>query len=607
MNTRIQVEHTVTEMISGNRPRARADSRRVRRRAHVRSGDGRRGIPRPRDRGADQRRRSGARLPPGTRHAHRYEEPGGFGVRVDSAAFPGFTISPDYDSMIAKLIVWARDAASVAASRPGDRRVPHRRRSDDLAALAGADAISRRSPMRRTARRRSNRSRPRSRRDDAADASGDAAAVPADETIRVEVNDKLFRVRFVDLPAPMRGTAGRPNAPKAPAVRKAAPQGNDVVAPMHGVVVELPVAEGATVGGRRRRGHRGDEDDERDPRAQGRAGRARPRRARRDRRSPHPARHAPLKHFTAGRRSARGCLRASSTAGRGFRCGRTTRGRCPAAPPPGTFPFTRGIRTDMYRGRHWTMRQYAGFATAAESNARYRYLLARRAFRACRSRSICRRSWVTTPTHRRRAVSREGRGSDRHDRRRRDALRRHSARRRDGFDDDQRAGRQFCSRLVLAVARRRGIPFDRLRGTGAERRAQRVRGPRHLHLPARPLDAFGHRSHGLLLATTFRTGTRSRSRATTFARPARPRSKRSPSGSPTRRRTCGRRFAAGLPVDAVAPRISFFWNAHNDFFEEVAKFRAARTLWAEIVRDDFGSTDPRSQMLRFQARPAAPR
>jgi methylmalonyl-CoA mutase N-terminal domain/subunit len=56
---------------------------------------------------------------------------------------------------------------------------------------------------------------------------------------------------------------------------------------------------------------------------------------------------------------------------------------------------------------------------------------------------------------------------------------------------------------------------------------------------------------------------------------------------------------AGLDVDTVAPRISFFWNAHNDFFEEVAKFRAARTLWAEIVRDEFGSRDPRAQMLRF--------
>ncbi len=55
----------------------------------------------------------------------------------------------------------------------------------------------------------------------------------------------------------------------------------------------------------------------------------------------------------------------------------------------------------------------------------------------------------------------------------------------------------------------------------------------------------------------------------------------------------------GLAVDDVAPRISFFWNAHNDFFEEVAKFRAARTLWAEIVRDEFGARDAKSMMLRF--------
>ncbi len=56
---------------------------------------------------------------------------------------------------------------------------------------------------------------------------------------------------------------------------------------------------------------------------------------------------------------------------------------------------------------------------------------------------------------------------------------------------------------------------------------------------------------------------------------------------------------SGLSVEDVAPRISFFWNAHNDFFEEIAKFRAARELWATIVRDEFGSNDARSQMLRF--------
>jgi methylmalonyl-CoA mutase, N-terminal domain len=57
--------------------------------------------------------------------------------------------------------------------------------------------------------------------------------------------------------------------------------------------------------------------------------------------------------------------------------------------------------------------------------------------------------------------------------------------------------------------------------------------------------------------------------------------------------------AAGIDLDEIAPRLSFFWNAHNDFFEEIAKFRAARVLWARITRDEFGCKDPKSQMLRF--------
>ncbi|HEY0797897.1 MAG TPA: methylmalonyl-CoA mutase family protein, partial [Candidatus Baltobacteraceae bacterium] len=60
-------------------------------------------------------------------------------------------------------------------------------------------------------------------------------------------------------------------------------------------------------------------------------------------------------------------------------------------------------------------------------------------------------------------------------------------------------------------------------------------------------------------------------------------------------------IASGLAIDAVAPQVSFFWNAHNDLFEEVAKFRAARALWAHMTRDEFGATDPASQMLRFHA------
>ena len=65
------------------------------------------------------------------------------------------------------------------------------------------------------------------------------------------------------------------------------------------------------------------------------------------------------------------------------------------------------------------------------------------------------------------------------------------------------------------------------------------------------------------------------------------------------RRICRPRATPASTLDDVAPRVSFFWNAHNDFFEEIAKFRAARYLWAQITRDEFGCNDPRSQMLRF--------
>jgi len=180
----------------------------------------------------------------------RYEEPGGFGVRVDSAAFPGFTISADYDSMIAKLIVWARDRDE-ALQRLGraidefhiagvPTTLPLLRALIDFPPIADASyGTQTLEPFAATLAA-----------EEAGEAAGAAAsaAAPADETIRVEVNDRLFRVRFVDLPGPARVAAGAARTPpKASAARKTAPQGNDVLAPMHGVVVELPVAEGATV------------------------------------------------------------------------------------------------------------------------------------------------------------------------------------------------------------------------------------------------------------------------------------------------------------------------------------------------------------------------
>ncbi len=248
MNTRIQVEHTVSEMISG------IDL--VREQILVAAGN---------PLGFDQKTvdagfrghaievRVNAEDPaqnfrpaPGT--LTRYEEPGGFGVRVDSAAFPGFTITPDYDSMIAKLIVWGRDRPETLArlARAIDEyriggvptTLPLLRALVDFAPVIDASyGTQTLEPF------------AASLGESAGASSGEGTVAAADDaSIRVEVNGKLFRVRFVDLPGLAPGTRAAKAAPKPAAGRKGTqPQGNDIAAPMHGVVIELPVSEGSSV------------------------------------------------------------------------------------------------------------------------------------------------------------------------------------------------------------------------------------------------------------------------------------------------------------------------------------------------------------------------
>ncbi len=266
MNTRIQVEHTVSEQISG------IDL--VREQILVAAG---RPLPFAQSdiefRGHAIEVRVNAEDPaqnfrpaPGT--VERYREPGGLGVRVDSAAYPGFTITPDYDSMIAKLIVTARnrDEALARLARAIDEYViggvpttlpllralcdfgPVRDASYGTATLEPFAASLGPAATHGPAATNGVAHKPES-------ADG-AAAQDQDDAIRVEVNDRLFRVRFVDLPAPRGGPgiaaagsgAARPVPKKGGAARKsAAAAGNDVISPMHGVVVEIPVAQGAAV------------------------------------------------------------------------------------------------------------------------------------------------------------------------------------------------------------------------------------------------------------------------------------------------------------------------------------------------------------------------
>jgi acetyl-CoA/propionyl-CoA carboxylase, biotin carboxylase, biotin carboxyl carrier protein len=254
MNTRIQVEHTVSEMISGldlirEQIRAAAGERLgykqddVLFRGHAIEG-----------RVNAEDPAHNFRPAPGT--VTTYREPAGLGVRIDSAAYPGFAITPDYDSMIAKLIVWAPTRAEAIARL---------RRAIDEYEIGGVPTTL---PLLRslcdhpqvadatygTATLEAFAAELYSGNGEAAAMEPvQAPATPA-ETIRVEVNDKLYRVRLIDLPpstAPHSGSLRTPTPKAAPRIahkkRAVTTTGNDVRSPMHGVVVELSVKEGDTV------------------------------------------------------------------------------------------------------------------------------------------------------------------------------------------------------------------------------------------------------------------------------------------------------------------------------------------------------------------------
>ena len=122
-----------------------------------------------------------------------------------------------------------------------------------------------------------------------------------------------------------------------------------------------------------------------------------------------------------------------------------------------------------------------------------------------------------------------------------------------------------------------------------ERHPQGVPGAEGVHLPAPPVDAASSPTRSGSAKPRCRAGTRSRSPATTSARPGAPPRRSSRSRSRTASRTSSSAQAAGLDVDRFAPRLSFFFNAHLDFFEEIAKYRAARRIWARWMRDRYGA------------------
>ena len=269
---------------------------------------------------------------------------------------------------------------------------------------------------------------------------------------------------------------------------------------------------------------------------------------------------------------------------------------------PGEFPFTRGVQPTMYRGRFWTMRQYAGFATAAETNERFRYLLAQ----GQTGLSVA----FDLPTQM-------------------------------GYDSDApeaegevgRVGVPVCSladmealfagiplgevttsmtinataaillALYVAAAAKQGVPRDRIAGTTQNDILKEYIARGTYIFPPRPsmrlvTDIFEYCARELPRWNTVSiSGYHMREAGATAAQEL----------AFTMADAISYVEAAvarGLDVDAFAGRLSFFFAAWSNLFEEVAKFRAARRIWARIMRDRFGARDPRSMMCRFHVQTA---
>ncbi len=215
---------------------------------------------------------------------------------------------------------------------------------------------------------------------------------------------------------------------------------------------------------------------------------------------------------------------------------------------PGEYPFTRGVQPTMYRGRLWTMRQYAGFGDAEESNRRYRYLFA-----------------------------------------------------------NGQTGLSVAASILLAlylvVAEKRNVPWAKLNGT--------IQNDILKEYVARGTYIYPPRGSMRIITDIFEYATKEVPNWNTISISGYHIREAGSTAAQELAFTIANGIAyveaaikAGLKVDDFASRLSFFFNVHNNFFEEVAKYRAARRLWARIMKDRFGAKDERSMMVRFHAQTA---
>jgi methylmalonyl-CoA mutase N-terminal domain/subunit len=267
--------------------------------------------------------------------------------------------------------------------------------------------------------------------------------------------------------------------------------------------------------------------------------------------------------------------------------------------PPGEFPFTRGPYRDMYRGRPWTMRQYAGFASAEETNRRFRYLLDRG--QTGLSVAFDLPTQLGYDSDDARAAGEVGRTGVAIDSLADMELL------LDGIPLDKastsmtiNAPASLLLLLYELVAEKQGVGGEQLRGTVQNDILKEYIARGNYIFPPRPsmrltTDLFAYCADRLPSWNTISiSGYHIREAGSTAVQEL---AFTLANGIAY----CEAAIAAGLAPDEFGARLSFFFNAHNHFFQEVAKFRAARRLWAEIMRDRFGVTNPKAQALKFHA------
>src|SRR6187455_3577028 len=266
---------------------------------------------------------------------------------------------------------------------------------------------------------------------------------------------------------------------------------------------------------------------------------------------------------------------------------------------PGEFPFTRGPHKDMYRGRPWTIRQYAGFASAEETNARFRYLLERGQTGLSVAFDLPTQLGYDSDDPRAEGeVGRTGVAID-------------SLADVELLFDGIPLGEVSTSMTINApaslllllyelVGEQQGVPGERLRGTVQNDILKEYVARGNYIFPPRPsmrltTDLFAYCAERLPHWNTISiSGYHIREAGSTAAQEL---AFTLANGIAY----CDAAVAAGLSPDTFGARLSFFFNAHNDVLQEVAKFRAARRLWASIMRDRFGATTEKAQALRFHA------